>query len=297
MRGLILAVSAYVIWGAFPLYFSFLSEVPAVEVLSNRVVWAFVVTLIAVLLMGKWQEVVSLVKSPRALGWLSLSSFLIGINWLIFIWAVANQRVLESSLGYFMTPLVSMALGRLLLAEKINRLQAAAGLLAGVAVAFELVTLGKLPWLSLALAFSFGFYGLVRKQQPVGSLTGLTVETLIMLPLAVWYLFVHLGEWALGDSVQITTFLMASGIVTAIPLFLFASAAKQLDLTVIGFVMYINPTMQFMTAIWLFDEAYTTQRLWTFGLIWVAMLLFLGGLWQISRQRKRVAALVVTPQG
>lgn len=295
MRGLLLALSAYIIWGAFPLYFSFLSEVPSLEVLSNRVIWAFVVTLVAVLMMGKWQEIVALIISPRALGWLSLSSFLIGVNWLIFIWAVANHRVLESSLGYFMTPLVSMALGRLLLSEKINRLQAAAGLLAAVAVVFELVTLGKLPWLSLALAFSFGFYGLVRKQQPVGSLTGLTVETLIMLPFAVWYMVVHMGDWALGGSVQNTTFLMASGIVTAIPLFLFASAAKQLDLTVIGFVMYINPTMQFLTAIWLFNETYTTQRLWTFGIIWIAMLLFLGGLWQISRQKKRVAALVATP--
>ena len=296
MRGLLLALSAYIIWGAFPLYFSYLSHVASLEVLSNRVIWAFVVTLIAVLMMGKRQEIVALLKSPRALGWLSLSSFLIGVNWLIFIWAVANQRVLESSLGYFMTPLVSMALGRLLLSEKINALQATAGLLAAIAVVFELVTLGKLPWLSLALAFSFGFYGLVRKQQPVGSLTGLTVETLMMLPFALWYMVHHYGDWVLGVDLQASAFLMASGIVTAIPLFLFAAAAKQLDLTVIGFVMYINPTMQFLTAIWIFNEAYTVQRLWTFGLIWIAMLFFLAGLWQISRQKKRVAHLLSTPQ-
>lgn len=287
MRGLLLALSAYVIWGAFPLYFSFLAQVPPMEVLSNRVVWAFAITLVAVLLMGKLPEVINILKKPKAVGWLGLSSLLIGANWLIFIWAVTNHRVLESSLGYFMTPLVSMALGRLLLSERVNRLQATAGILAAIAVAFELFTLGELPWLSLALAFSFGFYGLVRKQQAVGSMTGLLIETLLILPLALIYLVAYQDQLHFTVDSQTTVLLIASGLVTAVPLFLFAAATKHLDLTVIGFVMYINPTMQFLTAIWVFNEPYSTQRLFTFALIWVAMFFFLAGLWQNAKRNKR----------
>ncbi len=296
MRGLLLALSAYVIWGAFPLYFSFLAQVPPMEVLSNRIVWAFVATLIAVMVMGKLPEVLALLRKPKAIGWLALSSLLIALNWLIFIWAVTNHRVLESSLGYFMTPLVSMALGRLLLSEKINKLQATAGILAALAVAFELFSLGKLPWLSLALAFSFGFYGLVRKQQSVGSMTGLVIETLLILPLALLYLWFYQEQLHFTVDIQTTVLLVASGVVTAVPLFLFAAATKHLDLTVVGFVMYINPTMQFLTAIWIFNEPYSTQRLFTFALIWVAMFFFLAGLWQSAKEKKQLLKTIRAAQ-
>lgn len=286
MRGLLLAFSAYFIWGAFPLYFSFLSHVPTFEVLANRIVWAFFSTIIIIFVLGKRKQLLQMMGDRHIVKWLGLSSLLIAINWLVFIWAVAEHRVLESSLGYFLTPLVSLLLGRLFLNESLNRLQVIAAFLAVIAVCLELVTLGKLPWISIVLALSFGFYGLVRKQLPINSLIGLTVETLLILPFALIYLYWHKNDLAIGMNNSTTIFLVASGLVTAIPLLLFAAATKHLDLTVIGFVMYINPTMQFLTAVYLFNEPYPPQRIVTFILIWIGLIFFMSGLWQRSRGNK-----------
>lgn len=293
MRGLVLAFSAYFLWGSFPLFFSLLSHVSPMEVLVQRIIWAFVATLLVILIMRRWSSYMTLLHNRRAMGWLLLSGVLIGLNWLVFIWAVNVGRVLESSLGYFMTPLVSLLLGRLLLKESMNRYQAVAGVLAALAVLFELIALGRLPWVSLALAGSFGFYGLVRKQQPVDSLQGLNIEALVLLPVAlVWWLWqVDVGGVILfGGDLRTSLLLAASGVVTAVPLLLFAAAARRLDLTVVGFIMYINPTMQFLTAVFILNEEYPPQRLITFAIIWVAMVIFMLGLWRSARQKRRLAA-------
>jgi chloramphenicol-sensitive protein RarD len=287
MQGLWLALAAYVIWGCFPLFFSLLSSVAAGEVLAHRVIWSLLATLLIILLLKRRQALWQLLHQPRALAWLALSALLIASNWLIFIWSVGQQRVLEASLGYFMTPLVSLVLARILLKEKLHIWQALAGWLAAAAVLWELYSLGSLPWIPLSLALTFGFYGLVRKQQPVDGMLGLTVETLWMLPVAMVWLGWML--WAgqnlqFGESMQLSLLLMASGVVTATPLLLFAAAAQRLDLSVVGFIMYVNPTMQFLSAVLILNEDYPPQRLITFALIWAAMLLFMWGLWQARRQ-------------
>lgn len=294
MQGLGLALAAYMIWGCFPLFFSLLSSVSASEVLAHRVIWSLLATLLISIIFKRGRGLQALFKQPTALAWLALSSLLIASNWLIFIWAVGQQRVMEASLGYFLTPLVSLVLGRIFLKEKLHFWQAAAGWLAGIAVVWELFSLGSLPWIPLSLALSFGFYGLVRKQYPVDALHGLTAETLWMLPIAIvwlgWALISdqHLG---FGTSWQLSLLLMASGLITAAPLLLFAAAAQRLDLSVVGFIMYINPTMQFISAVVILKEDYPPERLITFALIWAAMLLFMWGLWQARRLliRQRLA--------
>jgi chloramphenicol-sensitive protein RarD len=292
MRGLLLAISAYGIWGCFPLFFSLLSGVSAFEVLAHRIVWAYFFTGLVILGLGRRKQLAALIANRRALAWLSLSAVLITINWLVFIWAVSAGRVLESSLGYFLTPLVSLFLGRLLLKESMNRLQVIAGLLATAAVLFELFALGRLPWVSLVLACSFGLYGLVRKMQPVDSLNGLQVETMVILPLALLYL---VWLWTTGDmmfsrNIADTSLLITAGALTAVPLLLFAAAARRLDLIVVGFIMYLNPTLQFLSAVFILDEAYPPQRLLTFIVIWIAMGFFLAGMWQAHRRSRRVAS-------
>lgn len=296
MQGLGLALAAYMIWGCFPLFFSLLNSVSASEVLVHRVIWSLLATLLISLVFKRGRGLVTLLQQPVALAWLALSSLLVASNWLIFIWAVGQQRVMEASLGYFLTPLVSLVLARILLKEKLHFWQAAAGWLAAVAVVWELVSLGSLPWIPLSLALTFGFYGLVRKQHPVDALHGLTAETLWMLPLAlIWLGWAFIGDFSVGfgSSWQTSLLLMASGLITAAPLLLFAAAAQRLDLSVVGFIMYINPTMQFISAVVILKEDFPPERLITFALIWAAMLLFMWGLWQSRRllKKQRLAEL------
>lgn len=290
MQGLGLALAAYMIWGCFPLFFSLLTSVTASEVLVHRVIWSLLATLLISFIFKRGQGLLALLQQPVALAWLALSSLLVASNWLIFIWAVGQNRVMEASLGYFLTPLVSLVLARLLMKEKLHFWQAAAGWLAAIAVVWELVSLGSLPWLPLSLALTFGFYGLIRKQHPVDALHGLTAETLWMLPLALIWLgwaFISNTPLRFGSTPQISLLLVASGIITAAPLLLFAAAAQRLDLSVVGFIMYINPTLQFISAVVILNEDYPPERLITFAFIWAAMLLFMWGLWQARQQLKK----------
>lgn len=288
MQGLLMALAAYLLWGCFPLFFNLLSHVPSIEVLVNRIIWSMIATLLVIVAVGKRETLIGLLKNSELMRWLALTSFLISANWLLFIWAVANHRVMEASLGYYMTPLVSLLLARILLKESLHPLQAVAGALATIAVLWELYSLGSLPWISLSLAMTFGFYGLVRKRFPVDGLCGLTVETMLIFPVALswiaWQFFSSTQNLMFGETTQTTLLLMASGVVTAVPLLLFAAAAKRLDLSVVGFIMYINPTMQFLIAILIFQEDFPPQRLVTFVIIWTALILFMWGMWQ-SRQK------------
>ncbi|MFK7159990.1 EamA family transporter RarD [Marinospirillum sp. MEB164] len=290
MQGLALAIAAYVIWGFFPLFFHQLNSVLPTEILAHRVIWALVFTLGMIMLLGQAKGLKKLLQQPRTLGWLALSGLLISSNWLVFIWAVSQNRVLEASLGYFISPLCSLLIGWLLLKEKQHPLQLTAGVIAALAIIWELVSLGQLPWIPLFLALTVGFYGLIRKKQAVDSIQGLTVETLWMLPFALgWLIWMQLANLPVvfSHDAPLSWLLVASGLLTATPLLLFAAAARRLDLSIVGFIMYINPIMQFITAVWILGESYPHQRLITFLLTWIAILVFMLGLWRARRTKAK----------
>lgn len=288
-RGVAFGLGAYLIWGCFPLFFSLFEGIPAWEVLVHRVIWSclFLVGLITVL--RRWQPVRDALARPRRLGRVLACAVLIGANWGIFIYAVETRQVFQASLGYFLTPLVNVALGMIVLHERMAVLQRWAVALAGVAIAMQFVLLGELPWITLILALTFGTYGLLRKQITLDGVSGLFVETLLLLPLALvaiaW--LVHSGaSHFLEDRTQ-SALLVASGVVTALPLLAFAGAARRLRLATLGFLMYVNPTMQFLTALLVFDEALSPPQLVTFVLIWTGLALYSWSAW---RTRPRVPA-------
>ena len=286
LAGIGFGLLAYGIWGFFPLYFRQLSQVTPMDVLSNRAAWACVFVGLLLTLRRQWPKVAAVCRKPRQLAMLALAALLVGSNWLMFLWAVANHQVVASSLGYFLTPLVNVVLGLLVLKERLNRLEWLSVALALAAIANEVVALGGLPWVSLFLAATFGTYGLVRKQVQVDAISGLWLETLAMLPVcliyAVWQ--GQAGHTVFGGHDALTTaLLVGAGIVTALPLMAFAAATQRLDLATVGMLMYINPTMQFLTAVWIFGEPLDAVRLISFGLIWAGLFLFSWGAWHKYR--------------
>jgi chloramphenicol-sensitive protein RarD len=289
MHGLLLAIAAYAIWGGFPLFFHYLNHVGATEVLAHRIIWSLLATLLIGIILGRWRSLTRLIINKQQMAWLGVSSLLIGVNWWIYIWAVSEQRVLEASLGYFITPVMSLLLARLILKERLHKLQAAAAVFALLAIAWELFSLGVLPWVGLTLSIAFALYGLIRKMHPVDGLNGLTAECVWLLPLTLvwlgWQAWFIPGDLAFGSDDFTTWMLVGAGLITALPLVLFAMAAKRADLSVVGFFMYLNPTLQFLIGVFVLHEPYPPERLFTFVLIWIGMLLFIAGMWQ-QRQQK-----------
>ncbi len=285
-----LAVLAYSIWGIFPLFFSYLNHVSPVEVLSHRIIWSLVATFSLGLMLQRGRLLVKALQDKKTLIWLGVSSLLIAVNWLVYIWAVGQHRVLEASLGYFIMPVVSLLMGRLILKEALHPLQAWAGVLAAVAVLWELWSFGALPWVGVVLAFAFAFYGLVRKVHPIDGLNGLTIETLWLLPLALgfvgWQLLSADSQMGFGLDNTTTTLLIVSGFLTALPLVLFAMATSRINLSIVGFIMYINPTIQFLIGVFVLNEHFPPERMVTFILVWIALFLFVAGLWQQLRQKQ-----------
>ena len=275
--GLVYGLAAYGAWGILPIYLKAVRTVPVIEVLCHRVVWALAVLLVVTGVRGEWREVGAALRHRRALLVLSGSTVLIAINWLVYIFSVTYARILESSLGYYINPLVSVLLGIVLLHERLTPLMKAAVVFAAAGVTWLAIALGQLPWISLVLAFSFAFYGLLRKIAPVGSLIGLTVETLLLAPFTLGYLvwavshgrsgFVSGGPW-------IRTLLLLAGPVTAVPLLCFAGAARRLPLSTMGFLQYVSPTLQFLLAVALYGEPFGRRRAAAFACIWVAVALF-----------------------
>jgi chloramphenicol-sensitive protein RarD len=290
MQGLTLAILAYSIWGIFPLFFSYLNHVSPVEVLSHRIIWSLVATFSLALVLGRGRLLRKALEQKTTLIWLGVSSLLIAVNWLVYIWAVGQHRVLEASLGYFIMPVVSLLMGRLILKEALHPLQAWAGVVAAIAVLWELWSFGALPWVGVVLAFAFAFYGLVRKVHPIDGLNGLTIETLWLLPLAAgfvsWQALTQQSDMGFGLDTSTTVLLICSGFLTALPLVLFAMATRRINLSIVGFIMYINPTIQFLIGVYVLNEHFPQERLVTFILVWLALLLFVAGLWRQLKQNR-----------
>ncbi|MDZ7628366.1 MAG: EamA family transporter RarD [Parvularculaceae bacterium] len=273
--GLICGVAAYAIWGLFPIYIRELDPAGAVEVVAHRIAWSVPFGAAILALRRQWPETWAALKSPRIVALLGLSAFLISINWLVYVWAVANDRVLQASLGYYINPLLFIAAGVFVLKEKLSLLQGVAVALAGAGVLALIVGAGVVPWPSFILAVSFTAYGFVRKTTPVGAMPGLFIETLLLAPFALATLAFLANSGALQfgkHGAGLDALLIAAGPMTVGPLVLFALAARRLSLTTVGFLQYIGPTGQFLLGVY-YGEPFTTAHAICFGLIWSALAL------------------------
>ncbi|WP_394202327.1 EamA family transporter RarD [Shewanella waksmanii] len=276
-KGIALALCAYFLWGIAPIYFKLLHHVSAAEILAHRVVWSFVFMIVLMQFIGGFSKLRALFKQPKQLGVLTVTSILIAGNWLLFIWAVNNDHMLDASLGYFINPLFNVLLGMLFLGERLRKLQWFAVSLAGIGVVIQLISFGSIPLVSLALAGSFGFYGLLRKKVNVDAKTGLLVETALLLPIAAIYLIMTLDSASasmLTNSLNMNLMLIAAGVVTSVPLLCFAGAATRIPLSMLGFFQYIGPSIMFILAVSLYQEPFDLEKGITFGFIWCALVIF-----------------------
>jgi chloramphenicol-sensitive protein RarD len=292
-RGLWAATGAFAIWGLLPLYLKPLRTVEALEIIAHRVVWSCVLILAWLLVRSELHKLRAALANPRLLLRLALTASLVSVNWLVYVWAVAHGHVVDTSLGYFINPLINVLLGVLLLSERLNRAQWTAVALAAAAVLYLTVASGSLPWISLALAFSFGLYGFVRKVIAVDALTGLAVETLLLMPLGAAYLLwrAAAGSGALGHSgVAIDALLLGSGVVTAVPLYLFAYGARLIPYSTLGLIQYLAPSLQLACGLIAFGEPFERHRAVGFVLIWTALAIYAAdGLWRARKAAKLLA--------
>jgi chloramphenicol-sensitive protein RarD len=277
IAGVLCGAGAFVLWGIFPIYFKLVAAVPAPEVLAHRIVWSMVFVGGLIALRRRWPAVGAALANRRLLATLVLSASVVSVNWVVYIWAVGEGRILGASLGYYINPLVSVVLGVVVLGERLRPAQWAAVGLAVVAVGWQIIGFGTVPWVALTLAVSFGFYGLIRKVAKVDAFTGMFVETLVLSPLAVGYLvfLAVVGGGAFGRlGVQMDLLLVLSGVITPLPLILFVAGAQRIRLSTIGLLQYIAPTGQFLLAVFLYDEPFTRDSGVTFALIWLALALY-----------------------
>ncbi len=275
-RGFFAALSAFLIWGFLPLYFTPLAAVPPVELVAHRVVWAVPLALGIMVLQGRWHEVGPLFRDGRAVRMMALTALLIATNWAIYVYAVAHNIASQAALGYYITPLMNVAMGALLLGERMTRLQMAAIALAGCAVLMRTVWVGEVPVIGLALTTSFALYGYFRKTVPVGPTQGFMMEVMLLSPLALGYL-VYLqvtGQAAFGVQWDVTAMLIGCGPITAVPLILYAMGAKALRLTTLGLMQYIAPSLIFLVAFTVLGEPWSVIELVTFSMIWGALALY-----------------------
>ena len=280
-KGMIYATSAYMMWGILPLYWKLIYDVPADEILAHRIVWAFVFMLFVLLISKRFgqftNEFVQLFKRPKLFMSLTIASILISGNWFVYIWAVNHNHVIEASLGYYINPLVSILLGTLVLKEKLNFWQYIAVGLAAFGVAILTVRYGSIPWIAISLACTFGLYGLSKKLLDYDSMIGLTMETMLVTPIALVYLGI-LGAEGMRSfgavSLTSTLLLVGAGIVTALPLLYFAKGTKLIPLSMVGFLQYIAPTISLVLGVFVFHEHFTTAHMTAFFFIWMALFIF-----------------------
>ncbi|MGZ8329078.1 MAG: EamA family transporter RarD [Allosphingosinicella sp.] len=290
--GLLMGLGAYALWGVLPLYFKALIHVGAAEIVAHRILWSLLFLGALATLWRKWPLIRAALANRRVALTLLLTAILIGINWLVYIYAVVTGHVLEGSLGYYLNPLVNVLLGVFLLKEKLSALQKAAVFLAGAGVAFLALGAGDAIWISLTLAASFAVYGFLRKVAPVESLEGLWIETLFLAPLALgWVVWLaQAGDSAFLDSRLTDLLLILGGALTAIPLLLFTAAAKRLPYSTLGFLQYVAPSIQFLLAVLVFGEALTKAHIVCFAAIWIALAIFVGEGLRAGRAARAAAA-------
>ncbi len=282
-RGIIYGIGAYTIWGLLPLYWKALQDVPAGEILANRIVWSLVFVAVILIFKRNWRWLRPALREPRLILTFAASAILLGLNWFIYIWAVNAGFVIETSLGYFINPLLSVALGVIFLRERLRLGQTAALGLAVAGVAYLTLRYGSFPWIAVGLAVTFGFYGLLRKTARLGSTEGLALETsLLFIPALVYLLLLNQqGSSAFGSGdLRTSLLLIGVGVVTAVPLLLFGAAARRITLTNLGMLQYIAPTLQFLLGLFVFGEAFGREQLIGFSFIWIALLVYASeGLW------------------
>ena len=286
--GVIFAVSAYIMWGIAPLYFKLLTRVPALEILMHRIVWSVLVLCVLLFVRKKIPQVKKAISDSKVVRTLAISGFLLACNWLIFIWAVNNNQLLDASLGYFINPLFNVLLARLFLQESLSRLQLLAVFVALLGVALLVVSYAQIPWIALLLAITFSVYGLLRKKVNVDSMPGLLVESSLMLPFALLYWFIadtSRGNM-LANSNELNLTLLMAGIVTTAPLLCFTAAAKRIRFTTLGFFQYIGPSLMFLMAILFFQEPLDMTRVITFALVWCGLLIYVVDSLRVYRKAK-----------
>jgi chloramphenicol-sensitive protein RarD len=288
-KGIWYAVGAYVFWGLFPVYWKVLGHIPALQLLGHRIVWSFLLLLAVILVARQWREFRASLNR-RVLIIYSVAAVLIAINWLTYVWAIGAGFIVETSLGYFINPLLSVLFGVIFLRERMRPLQWIPIGLAAAGVLYLTFAYGSLPWIALTLAISFSIYGLVKKTAPLGSFHGLTLETAILFVPALIFLiyseFAGTGAF-MHSPAYVNLMLFGAGVVTVIPLLLFASAARRIPLTSIGVLQYINPTMQFLLGTLVYKEPFNQHRLIGFAIVWAALILY-GAEGLIARRRSQV---------
>lgn len=274
--GVLYGLAAYGWWGFAAIYFKAVKAVPPLEILAHRIVWSVIILAVLLFALRRWETIRSVLRSRTALLWLGASTVLIAVNWYTFIWAITRNHILDASLGYFINPLVSVLLGYLFFAERLRRWERVSITLAGIAVLGLTLTAGIVPWVALVLALTFGLYGLVRKKAGIASIEALAIETALLLPVALFYLFWLRGNdtLAFGHSTRLDLLLIAAGPVTALPLLWFASAVRRLRLATIGLLQYIAPTLQFVLAVAIYHEPFGGPRMVAFALIWIAVAIY-----------------------
>ena len=274
--GFLCCLGCYTIWGCLPLYFRVLDHISPMEMLAHRIIWSVPTGLILIVIARNWAQLRAALTREHVL-WLTLSALLIGANWLVYIWAVSQERVMEASLGYYINPLVNVLIGAVFFAERLRPAQWAAVGLAGIGVAVMTSALGYLPWVALVLCFTFAFYSIIRKQVQVDSRAGFVVEAALLAPLALMWMGWFVGQPGgrlIGDGGWDIPLLLVSGPITAVPLILFAIAAKRLRLSTIGMMQYLGPTLQFLISVLIFKEAFGLTHAIAFAFIWTALIVF-----------------------
>jgi chloramphenicol-sensitive protein RarD len=276
-KGILAGIGAYTLWGLFPIYWRWLEQDPAVEILAHRMVWSLVFMAVILTFQKEWRWLAQILHNRRVIGTYLLAAVLLSVNWYIYIWAVNAGYVVEASLGYFINPLMNFLLGVIFLGEKLRLGQVLAVVIAGAGVVYLTASYGSLPWISLALAISFGLYGLIKKTAVLESMHGFSLETMVLFLPALAYLIYRqasgVGAFA-HQGWQITLLLALAGPVTSIPLLLFGYSARKIPLSMLGFIQYITPTLQFLLGVFVYFEPFPKARLVGFGIIWLALLVY-----------------------
>jgi chloramphenicol-sensitive protein RarD len=276
-KGILYGIGAYAAWGFFPIYWKFLHHVPAIQLIGHRIAWSCLLLIVVILFTRQWDDFRKTINA-KVLRIYTIAAILVGINWLVYVWAVNANYIVETSLGYFINPLISVLLGVIFLKERLRIAQWIPVVLAAVGVAYLTYVYGRLPYIALTLAFSFGLYGFVKKLSPLGSLYGLTIETgILFIPALGYLLFVEANSTAAFLHTGLTSDLLmvGAGLVTTVPLLMFASAARSIPLWVVGLLQYIAPTLQFTIGVFIYKEPFSYHQLIGFGIVWTALVIFL----------------------